>query len=140
MEKIFNVLIVDDLELVHKPIEDFLKNFVFMENNFTTTSAYNLTQAKRILLGNTFDLVMLDGEAGNGWGYEIISDILKNNNEVMIITSSNYDAFNVKNIEMGCHESVNKTFLYEWNDEKSDYRTQKGQVIMGLIKAKLHKR
>ena len=139
MEKIFNVLIVDDLELVHKPIEDFLKNFVFIKNGITVTSAYNLSQAKRLLLGDKFDLVMLDGEAGNGWGYEIISDILKNNNEVIIITSSNYDAFNTKNIEMGCHESVNKTFLYEWNDEASKYRTQKGQVITELFKTKLQK-
>lgn len=139
MEKIFNILIVDDLELVHEPIKKFLDKFVFMGNNFTTTSAYNLTQARRLLLGDKFDLIMLDGEAGNGWGYEIIPDILKNNSEVIIITSSNYDAFNTKNIEMGCHESVNKTFLYEWNDEKSDYRKQKGKVIMELFKTKLHK-
>lgn len=107
---------------------------------YTYTSAYNLTQAKRLLLGDKFDLVMLDGEAGNGWGYEIIPDILKNNSEAVIITSSNYDSFNVKNIEMGCHESVNKTFLYEWNDAKSEYRTQKGKVITDLFKSKLHKK
>ncbi|MBP7846300.1 MAG: response regulator [Candidatus Pacebacteria bacterium] len=133
MENNLNILIVDDLELVHEPIEKFLKDFVFINQNCIVTSAYNLTQAKRLLLDKKFDLVMLDGDAGDGWGYEIIADILNHNSTVKIVSSSNDDDFNSKNVEMGSHASVNKIWLYPWLDEKNEYKIEKGKLIRDLF-------
>lgn len=133
MKKKINVLIVDDLELVHEPIERFLKDFVFVENQITTTSAYNLTQAKRILAERKYDIIMLDGDVGGSWGYEIIQDILKHNDKVIIISSSNHDNFNTDNVNLGAHESLNKTYLYDWNDKDGVFRIEKAQVIRELF-------
>lgn len=133
MKEELNILIVDDLEVVHEPIEKFLRDFVFVKQHLVITSAYNLTQAKRLLSEKTFDLVMLDGDVGNGWGYEIIPDISKHNSKVIIVSSSNHDDFNTKNVEMGAHGAVNKTWLYEWNDEKAEYRTRIGNQIKELF-------
>lgn len=127
------ILIVDDLEVVHEPIEKFLRNFVFVEQRLVVTGAYNLTQAKRLLSKKIFDLVMLDGDVGNGWGYEIIPDISRHNSKVIIVSCSNHDGFNSKNIEMGAHGAVNKTWLYEWNDEKAEHRTRVGNQIRKLF-------
>lgn len=131
-EKI-NILIVDDLELVHEPIERFLKDFVFAENQITITSAYNLTQAKRILTERKYDIIMLDGDVGGSWGHEIIQDILKHNNKTIIISSSNHDDFNTDNVNFGAHESLNKTYLYDWNDKEHVFRMQKAKVIRELF-------
>ncbi len=136
MKKLINILIVDDTDFVHKPIEDFLKNFVF--NNIETIfySAYNTEQAKHIMLQKKFDLVMLDGDVGNGWGYEIIPNILQHNPDVKIISSSNFDEFNFRNTDFGCHASVNKTYIYEWNDEDAEYRKKYSLIIRKLFELK----
>lgn len=131
-EKI-NILIVDDLELVHEPIERFLRDFVFVENQITITSAYNLTQAKRILTERKYDIIMLDGDVGGSWGHEIIQDIFKHNDKVIIVSSSNHDNFNTENVNLGAQESLNKTYLYDWNDKDGVFRTQKAKVIRELF-------
>ena len=133
MKEELNILIVDDLEVVHEPIEKFLRDFVFVNQHLAVTSAYNLTQSKRLLSEKTFDLVMLDGDVGGGWGYEIIPDIFQHSSKVIIISSSNHDEFNTKNIEMGAHGAVNKTWLYEWNDEEAKYRTRVASQLRKLF-------
>ncbi len=133
MAQSIKILIVDDLELVHEPIERFLRSFVFTESQLAITSAYNLTQAKRILTEGTYDLVMLDGDVGGDWGYEIIDTILEHNNNVIIISSSNHDNFNTTCVSMGVHEAVNKTYLYDWNDRESTFRIEKAKVIRELF-------
>ena len=133
LEKI-TVLIVDDLELVHEPIERFLKDFVFTESQLVIINAYNLTQAKRSLEERKYDIVMLDGDVGGNWGYEMIQDILKNNNKTLIISSSNHDDFNANNVNFGAHESLNKIYLYDWNDKQNVFRKQKAKVIRELFK------
>lgn len=133
MKTKFNILIVDDTDFVHKPIEVFLKDFVFSEHEIAVHNAYNLSQAMHIMKQNKFDLVMLDGDVGNGWGYEIIPDILKHNPNVKIVSSSNFDEFNFRNVDFGCHTSVNKTFIYEWNDEDSTHRTLMGKELRQVL-------
>ncbi len=128
-----NILIVDDMDFVHPSVESFLKIYVFEGIPFSITNSYNLTQAKRFLSEKQFGLVMLDGDVGNGWGYEIIPDILQHNSDVKIVSISNHDDFNLKNVEHGAHEAVNKINLYDWNDEKKEYRTQKGSLIRNLF-------
>jgi DNA-binding response OmpR family regulator len=139
MKEKINILIIDDLELAHEPITRFLIDFVFLENELNITSVYNLTQAKRSLNERKYNLVMLDGDVGGSWGYEIIQKIFENNNKTIIISSSNHDEFNIKNVNLGAHESVNKTYLYDWNDEKGVLRTQKAKVITELVKRNLNK-
>jgi len=137
-EKI-NILIVDDLELVHEPIEKFLKDFVFTKSQINITSAYNTTQAKRLLTERKYDLVMLDGDIGGSWGYEIIQEILKHNGKTIIISSSNHDDFNTENVNLGAHEALNKTYLYDWNDKENVFRLQKAKVIIELFERKFGK-
>ncbi len=139
MKEKINILIIDDLELAHEPITRFLIDFVFLENELNITSVYNLTQAKRSLNERKYNLVMLDGDVGGSWGYEIIQKIFENNNKTIIISSSNHDEFNIKNVNLGAHESVNKTYLYDWNDEKGVLRTQKAKAITELVKRNLNK-
>ncbi len=138
LEKI-NILIVDDLELVHEPIERFLKDFVFIKSQLAITSAYNITQAKRLLVERKYDLVMLDGDVGGSWGHEIIQDILKHNDKTIIISSSNHDDFNIDNANAGAHEAVNKIYLYDWNDKKGIFRSQKAKVIREFFEKKSDK-
>lgn len=133
MKAKLNILIVDDTDLVHKPIANFLKNFVFTEIETIFHNAYNLEQAKHLMQQKKFDLVMLDGDVGNGWGYEIIPNILQHNPEVIIVSSSNFDEFNVQNVDFGAHASVNKTYIYEWNDENAEYRNKYGLIIKKLF-------
>lgn len=133
MKDELRILVVDDLELVHAPIEKFLKDFVFIKTQLIIISSYNLTQAKRYLLEGKYDIVMLDGDVGEGWGYEIIPNIIEHNAEVLIISCSNDDHFNTKSIKMGSHGEVNKKYLYDWNDKEGEYRTQKANEINGLL-------
>jgi len=137
-EKI-NILIVDDLELVHEPIERFLKDFVFIKSQIDITSAYNLTQANRFLAERKYDLVMLDGDVGGSWGYEIIPNILRHNDKTTIVSSSNHDDFNINCMNMGAHEAINKIYLYDWNDKENLFRTKKAKVIRELFETKLRK-
>ncbi len=132
-----HILIVDDLELVHDPIEKFLKDFVFPENKLAITNAYNITQAKRMLSEKTYDMIMLDGDVGGNWGYEMIQSILEHNNKTTIISNSNHDEFNTKNVQMGAHEAINKIYLYEWNDNEKIFRTEKAKTIRELFKSKI---
>lgn len=136
MTEIINILIVDDLELVHEPIWKFLKDFVFIKSELIITSAYNLTQAKRNLTERKYDLVMLDGDIAGDWGYEIIPDIRKNNHNVIIVSNSNHDDFNTNNVSMGADEAINKTYLYDWNDKEGVFRRQKAEVIRELFNRK----
>lgn len=138
IEKI-NILIVDDLELVHEPIERFLKNFVFTKSQLAITSAYNITQAKRCLTERKYDLIMLDGDVGGNWGHEIIQNILEHNDKTIIISNSNHDDFNRDNVTAGAHESVNKIYLYDWNDKEGIFRTQKAKVIREFFEKKSDK-
>lgn len=131
-----SILIVDDLELVHDPIEKFLKDFVFPENKLIINNACNTTQAKHNLIEKIYDLVMLDGDIGGSWGHDIIQDILKHNNKTLIISSSNHDDFNTENVNWGAHESLNKTYLYDWNDKQNVFRIQKAKMIRKLFEKK----
>lgn len=136
MKEKINVLIVDDLELAHEPIQKFLQDFVFSERQLVTTNAYNTIQAKRYLKEKVYDIVMLDGDVSGTWGYEIIQDIKDNNNNILIVSSSNHDNFNKQNIDMGADESVNKIYLYEWNDEYSEVRIEKAKAIKESFRKK----
>ncbi len=136
MPEIVNILIVDDLELVHETIERFLKDFVFAESQLAITNTYNLTQAKRCLAVRKYDLVMLDGDVGGSWGYEIIQDILKHNHKALIVSNSNHDDFNTKCVTMGAHEGLNKTYLYDWNDKDNLFRIEKAKAIRELLERK----
>ncbi len=127
------ILIVDDLKLAHMPIGKFLQDFVFIENELIIIDAYNTTQAKHLLKQSEYNLVMLDGDVGGNWGYEIIQDILKNNKNITIISSSNHDDFNTRNVSMGSHGAINKTYIYDWNDKGGLFRTQKAKIIREIF-------
>ncbi|MCX6755398.1 MAG: response regulator [Candidatus Nomurabacteria bacterium] len=133
------ILIVDDLELVHEPIKRFLNDFVFIKSKLIIDNVYNITQAKRNLTEGKYDLVMLDGDIGGSWGYEIIQDIVEHNDKTIVISISNHDDFNIKNVNAGAHEMVNKTYLYDWNDKEGVFRVQKAEVIMGIFERKFGK-
>ncbi len=136
MTETISVLIVDDMKFVHEPVKKFLQDFVFPERNLSFTSSYNLTQAKRLLEERKYDLVMLDGEVGGSWGYEIIPEIRGHNDKVAIVSISNYSEFNIKNVKMGSDGSVNKIHLYEWNDKRGVLKKRKGKMIRELLERK----
>lgn len=139
MKKELDILIIDDLELVHAPIETFLKEIVFPNFQLAIAHTYNLTQAKLYLTQRKYDVVMLDGDVGDGWGYEIIPNILEHNEKVTIISCSNDDDFNAVSVKKGSHGAVNKKYVYDWNDEEKKYRLQKAKEIKKLVMAKYQK-
>ena len=79
---------------------------------------------------------MLDGDVGDKWGYEIISYIREHDENVTIISSSNYYGFNEQNINAGANGAIDKTYLYEWNDEGTIFRSQKGKMVRKIFDSK----
>ncbi len=136
MSDTVNVLIVDDMKFVHDPIKKFLQNFVFPGSKLSITNAYNLTQAKRKIGEHKYDLVMLDGEVGGSWGYEIIPNIREHNERVAIISVSNYSGFNSRNVKMGSDGAVNKIHLYDWNDKTGVIKKRKGKMVRQIFERK----
>lgn len=86
-----NILLIDDDRFV---IASLMKNIAWKELGFDNVfTAYNITDAKNIIVENTVDLLLSDIDMPNGNGLELLTWIRQNHNNMPAIFLTNYADF-----------------------------------------------
>ena len=102
-----NILIVDDSKLIQDRIKSILHDSKSKKN---ITQAFNVIEAKEILLNENFDLVISDIRMPGGGGLELLEFIKKRKNEipVIIITNYPYPQYRERAVELGAEYFLSK--------------------------------
>lgn len=101
-----HILIVDDDER----IRDLLKRFL-MKNGYFVTAAQNAAQARRLLAGLDFDLIILDVMMPGEDGFSLTRDLRKTRQTpIMLLTAKGDTDDRITGLETGADDYLAKPF------------------------------
>ena len=130
-----NILIVDDTQMYLDDIRTFLTTYFLIPNiKFEIQEASSFAGVRNRIEKTKFDLVMLDADMGSeGWGYQLIPVLVKNNEHIKIVSCSTLMAYNEEAIKKGAHISLNKEKIVDHEDENGSYRKKIVEEIKNLL-------
>ena len=102
-----HALVVEDETLLNKELKEQL-----LEEQFTVDAVLNFSEAEELLLGEIYDLVLLDLSLPGGDGLDLLKQI-KNYNEdtaVIILTARGEIDDRVRGLELGSDDYLSKPF------------------------------
>lgn len=101
------VLIVEDEKLIRWSLRQ-----KFEARGFDVTDAENASEAREAISGGVFDLVMLDYKLPDGTGLDVLRDIRKSDDDVVVIMMTAYSSIEsaVDAMKLGAYDYVTKPF------------------------------
>lgn len=111
------VLIVEDEKLIRWSLRQ-----KFEARGFDVTDAENATEAREAISAGVYDLVMLDYKLPDGTGLEVLRDIRKTDDDVVVIMMTAYSSIEsaVDAMKLGAYDYVTKPFDMDYVLRTSD--------------------
>ncbi len=145
----YNILIVDD-----STSTNFMVSKIFKRLKYNCHSAFNLTEARKILNDVEIDYLILDIHLPDGNGFEVIQELEKSNVKIFVLTSDTDKQFRSISYQKGVIDFIEKkgNFLYKISEipqyveqlEKNKFKTilivDDSIVIQQQLKALLENR
>jgi two-component system, OmpR family, phosphate regulon response regulator OmpR len=101
-----HILVVDDDNRIRELVKEYLN-----ENNFTISTAADSNEAKKLIEYFTFDLIVLDVMMPGQNGFELTSEIRKNNSVPIILLTAKGEVENrIQGLELGADDYLGKPF------------------------------
>lgn len=102
-----NILVVEDDKKLNKGVTFSLK-----KAGHNVESAYNLAEAKFILLNSVVELILLDIGLPDGSGLDLCKTFCKTK-KIVLFTANDTEVDMIKGFEMGCDDYIPKPFSLE---------------------------
>ena len=106
----FNILIVDDSKSINNIICTY-----FNKKGFNVFSAFNLSEARKILQENEINYLVLDINLPDGKGIELLPEF--NDIKTFILTTEHYNSFREEAIKYGVIDFIEKDKYFNQNIE-----------------------
>ena len=101
-----HILIVDDDTRICDLLEKFLN-----KNGYLISTVHNAEQARRLLVGLEFDLIILDVMMPGQSGYELTKELKASKNIPIILLTAKGEVENrIKGLELGADDYIGKPF------------------------------
>ncbi len=101
-----HILVVDDDDRIRELVKEYLN-----ENNFSVSTAADSNKAKELIKYFNFDLIVLDVMMPGQSGFELTSEIKKNNSVPIILLTAKGEVENrIQGLELGADDYLGKPF------------------------------
>ena len=105
-EPMANILVVEDDRILCDGIE-----FALKKDNYLVYKSYTIKEARKIIINNNIDLILLDINLPDGNGIDFCVEIRKNYScPIVFFTANDTEADMVEGFKAGCDDYISKPF------------------------------